>query len=114
MMVKAAVLRQPGKPAPYAESRPLAIETVELAPPATGEIRVRVLAAGLCHSDLSVIDGSRPRPLPVELGPNGDGSRAGGRVVFPFSPACGPCGPCAAGRASLCEPGVAANAAGTL
>ena len=53
MKVKAAVLRQVGQPAPYAVSQPLVIETVELAPPGTGEICVRVLAAGLCHSDLS-------------------------------------------------------------
>ena len=68
MKVKAAVLRQPGQPAPYAQSLPLAIETVELAPPGPGELCVRVLAAGLCHSDLSVIDGSRPRPMPMVLG----------------------------------------------
>lgn len=125
MKVKAAVLREPAQPAPYALSRPLVIETVELASPAAGEICVRVLAAGLCHSDLSVIDGSRPRPMPmvlgheatgeiVELGPNVDGFREGDRVVFSFIPHCGRCGPCATGRASLCEPGVAANVAGTL
>jgi len=125
MRVKAAVLRKPAKPGPYAESRPLVIETVELEAPATGEICVRVLAAGLCHSDLSVIDGTRPRPMPmvlgheatgeiVELGPGVEDFRAGDRVVFSFIPNCGHCGPCASGRASLCEPGVAANVAGTL
>lgn len=125
MKVKAAVLREPAQPAPYALSRPLVIETVELASPAAGEICVRVLAAGLCHSDLSVIDGSRPRPMPmvlgheatgeiVALGPNVDGFCVGDRVVFSFIPNCGRCGPCATGRASLCEPGVAANVAGTL
>jgi Zn-dependent alcohol dehydrogenase len=45
--VRAAVLRQMGLPAPYAQSRPLAVETVELAPPGPGELLVRVLAAGL-------------------------------------------------------------------
>jgi Zn-dependent alcohol dehydrogenase len=125
MKVRAAVLREMGLPTPYAKSLPLRIETVELAPPGAGEICVRVLAAGLCHSDLSVIDGSRPRPLPmvlgheatgeiVELGADVDGLRVGDRVVFSFVPSCGHCDPCASGRAALCEPGAQANAAGQL
>ena len=125
MKVTAAVLRQVGQSIPYAESQPLVIETVELAPPGTGELCVRVLAAGLCHSDLSVINGSRPRPVPmvlgheatgevVELGGEVQGFRVGDRVVFSFVPNCGRCPPCASGRASLCEPGAVANAAGTL
>ncbi len=125
MKVKAAVLRQVGQSAPYAVSQPLAIETVELAPPGTGELCVRVLAAGLCHSDLSVINGSRPRAMPivlgheatgeiVEVGAEVQGFHIGDRVVFSFVPNCGRCAPCASGRASLCEPGGVANAAGTL
>ena len=125
MKLRAAVLRATGLPAPYAQSRPLAIETVTLAPPGPGEMRVRVLAAGLCHSDLSVIDGSRPRPLPmvlgheatgevVELGADVDGFAPGDRVVFSFVPMCGHCAPCASGRPVLCEPGAAANARGHL
>lgn len=125
MKVRAAVLRQSGLPAPYADSRPLSIETIELAEPGPGELRVRVLAAGLCHSDLSVIEGARPRPLPmalgheacgevIELGPHVDGFAVGDRVVFSFVPMCGHCEPCASGRPALCEPGAAANAAGRL
>jgi Zn-dependent alcohol dehydrogenase len=125
MKVKAAVLRKPAQPGPYAQSRPLVIETVELTPPAAGELCVRVLAAGLCHSDLSVIDGSRPRPMPmvlgheaageiVEVGRDVEGFHLGDRVIFCFIPNCGHCGPCASGRASLCEKGAGANAAGTL
>src|SRR5271156_6652310 len=125
MKVKAAVLRQPAQPGPYAQSHPLVFETVELAPPAVGELCVRVLAAGLCHSDLSVIDGSRPRPMPmvlgheaageiVEVGRDVEGFHVGDRVIFCFIPNCGHCGPCASGRAALCEPGAGANAAGTL
>src|SRR5690606_211318 len=68
MKVRAALLREMGLAPPYAESRPLAVEEVELGAPGPDEIRVRVEAAGLCHSDLSVIDGSRPRPLPMVLG----------------------------------------------
>ena len=56
-VVRAAVLRVMGADPPYAASRPLGIEELELTPPGPGEIQVRVRAAGLCHSDLSVIDG---------------------------------------------------------
>lgn len=123
--MRAAVLRRMGAAAPYAQSRPLAIESVRLQPPGRGEVRVRVRAAGLCHSDLSVIDGSRPRPLPmllgheatgevVELGEGVAGLRLGDQVVFSFVPMCGHCDHCACGRPVLCEPGAAANAAGAL
>jgi len=125
MRVRAAVLREMGLPAPYAASRPLQITELDLAPPGRGEMVVRVRAAGLCHSDLSVIDGSRPRVMPmalgheaagevVALGPGAAGFSPGDRVVLAFVPACGGCGPCRDGRAALCEPGAAANAAGTL
>ncbi len=125
MKVRAAVLRQMGLPAPYAQSKPLVIETVELDPPGPGEILVKVLAAGLCHSDLSVIDGSRPRVMPMVMGHEaagevvqaGDGVldlKPGDRVVFSFVPVCGHCLPCASGRPALCEPGAKANVAGTL
>ena len=125
MTVRAAVLREMGAPAPYAQSRPLEVTELELAPPGPGELLVRVRAAGLCHSDLSVIDGSRPRVMPMALGHEaageveavGDGVTAfapGDHVVLAFVPVCGDCGPCRAGRAALCEPGAAANAAGTL
>ncbi|MFC6158064.1 zinc-dependent alcohol dehydrogenase family protein [Kribbella jiaozuonensis] len=123
MIVRGAVLREMGLPAPYAASRPLRIEEVELAPPGPGELLVRIRAAGLCHSDLSVIDGSRPRVMPMLLGHEATGvvleSAAAGFapgdvVACAFVPACGACGPCAEGRAALCEPGAAANTAGTL
>jgi len=123
--VRGAVLREMGRTRPYAVSLPLTIETLTQLPPGVDELRVRVLAAGLCHSDLSVIDGSRPRPLPMLLGHEatgevvelGDGVRdfaVGDRVVFSFVPMCGHCDPCAAGRPVLCEPGAAANAQGRL
>lgn len=125
MNVRGAVLREMGRPAPYAASRPLEIVELELAPPGPGEVLVRVGAAGLCHSDLSVIDGSRPRVMPmvlgheaagevVEVGPGVDELAPGDHVVLAFVAACGHCPPCVAGRAALCEPGAAANAAGTL
>jgi Zn-dependent alcohol dehydrogenase len=123
MIVRGAVLREMGLPKPYADSRPLQIEEVDLAPPGPGELLVRIRAAGLCHSDLSVIDGSRPRVMPMLLGHEATGEvvqsealgfAAGDAVAFAFVPACGSCAPCAEGRAALCEPGAAANTAGTL
>jgi alcohol dehydrogenase len=123
--IKAAVLNAIGAKAPYAESKPLTIEEVELAPPGPGEIMVKIGAAGLCHSDLSVINGDRPRPMPMALGHEAAGIveqlgegvtdlRKGDHVVLVFVPSCGHCGPCAEGRPALCEPGAAANGAGTL
>lgn len=125
MRVKAAVLGEIGRPAPYARSRPLAIDHVELDPPGPGEVLVRIRAAGLCHSDLSVIDGNRPRPVPMVLGHEAagvveavgtgvDDLAIGAHVVAAFVPCCGTCAPCASGRPALCEPGLAANTAGTL
>src|ERR1700752_2051741 len=68
MKIRAAVLNAMGTPAPYAKTKPLTIEEIELRPPGPGEILVRMGAAGLCHSDLSVINGDRPRPTPMALG----------------------------------------------
>ena len=124
-MTRAAVLTQMGLPRPYAQSRPLHIRNIALLPPGPGEMLVRVTAAGLCHSDLSVIDGSRPRPMPMvlgheaagiveALGPGSTGFVPGDQVVFAFVPSCGTCLPCAEGRPALCEPGAVANGAGTL
>ena len=125
MRIKAAVLRRTGVAPPYAETEPLSIETVELEPPGRDEVLVRIGAAGLCHSDLSVINGDRPRPLPMALGHEAAGVveevgegvadlARGDHVVMVFMPSCGHCLPCAEGRPALCEPGAAANGAGTL
>src|SRR5204862_2682459 len=65
--IRAAVLNAMGAPTPYADSRPLVIEELELAPPGPGEVLVRIKAAGLCHSDLSVINKDRQRPMPMAL-----------------------------------------------
>jgi len=125
MKVRAAVLEAMGLPRPYAQSKPLAVQEVELAPPGPGEVLVRIRAAGLCHSDLSVINGDRPRPLPMALGHEAAGEVAalgdgvtdlapGDHVVLVFVPSCGHCVPCSEGRPALCEPGAQANGAGTL
>src|SRR6516164_5795081 len=68
MKIKAAVLEKMGAATPYEKSKPLAVQAVELDSPGDGEVLVKVAAAGLCHSDLSVIDGNRPRPTPMVLG----------------------------------------------
>jgi alcohol dehydrogenase len=125
MKTEAAVLYEMGAAAPFARSQPLRIEEVDLAAPGPGEVLVEVAAAGLCHSDLSVIDGTRPRVMPMvmgheaagvvrELGPGTTGFNVGDHVVFAFVPACGHCLPCGTGRAALCENGARANSAGTL
>jgi alcohol dehydrogenase len=123
--IKAAVLNAIGAKPPFAVSKPLVIEEVDLAPPGPGEIMVKIGAAGLCHSDLSVINGDRPRPMPMALGHEAAGTveevgegvtdlQRGDHVVLVFVPSCGHCAPCAEGRPALCEPGAAANGAGTL
>ena len=125
MRTRAAVLGAMGAAAPYAGSQPLRIEQLELDPPGPGEVLVRIRAAGLCHSDLSVINGDRPRPMPMalgheaagiveELGPGVSDLARGDHVVCVFVPSCGHCAPCAEGRPALCEPGAAANGSGTL
>ena len=125
MKTRAAILTVMGAAAPYAQSRPLQIAEVELDPPGPGEVLLRMHAAGLCHSDLSVIDGNRPRPLPMVLGHEGAGVveelgagvtdlKVGDHVVTAFVPSCGHCAPCAGGRPALCEPGFKSNSAGTL
>lgn len=125
MKIKAAVLEQIGRPSPYKDTRPLTVGEVDLAEPQTGEVLVRVAAAGLCHSDLSVINGDRPRPVPMVLGHEGAGVvqrvgagvsdlSPGDHVVFVFVPSCGHCGPCQSGRPALCEPGALANGRGEL
>ncbi len=125
MKTKAAVLYEMEKSKPYAESRPLVIEELDLDGPGPGEVLVEIGGAGLCHSDLSVINGSRPRVMPMALGHEAAGTvretgvgvtdlEVGDHVVFSFVPVCGHCQPCQSGRAALCEPGFEANVAGSL
>lgn len=125
MKIEAAVLTTDDAPAPYAHSQPLHIGQVELDGPGRGELLLRIRAAGLCHSDLSVMNGDRPRGLPLVLGHEaagiveavGEGVTSfaeGDHVVMAFVPSCGDCLPCQSGRPALCEPGAAANTEGTL
>lgn len=125
MKMRACVLREIAAEMPYGTSEPLAIEEIELDPPGPGELLVKVVGAGLCHSDLSVINGSRPRPLPVVLGHEGAGEvvevgpgirdiAAGDPVVFQFSASCGRCVRCLEGRPQICETHALARAKGEL
>ncbi|WP_104181425.1 alcohol dehydrogenase catalytic domain-containing protein [Arthrobacter sp. B0490] len=123
--MRAAVLRAAELPAPYTGSNPLSLELVPVPRPRAGEVLVRIARASLCHSDLSVINGSRIRPLPMALGHEAagvveqvgdgvEGVRAGDRVVLVFVPACGSCRACTAGRPALCYRGAEANGTGDL
>jgi alcohol dehydrogenase len=125
MRTRAAVLERSGEPRPYAGSAPLVVCEVELAEPGPRELLVRVEAAGVCHSDLSVVDGNRPRPLPMVLGHEAAGVveavgpgvpdvAAGDHVVLTFMPSCGACPDCVEGRPALCADAQRANGAGTL
>ncbi|MBX7221246.1 MAG: zinc-dependent alcohol dehydrogenase family protein [Blastocatellia bacterium] len=125
MKTKAAVLYEMGTPQPYSETTPLVIDELNLEGPGPGEVLVEIVGAGLCHSDLSVVDGTRPRIMPMvmgheasgivrEIGPDVTLVAAGDHVVFSFVPNCGRCLPCLSGRAVLCESGARANLAGTL
>ena len=125
MKIRAAVLEEMQRPRPYKTSRPLTVGEVDLEGPGEGELLLKVHAAGLCHSDLSTINGDRPRQMPMLLGHEaaaevmevGGGIadiKVGDHVVLVFMPSCGHCMPCAEGRPALCEPGAKANGAGTL
>jgi alcohol dehydrogenase len=127
MRVQAAVLYEMRKPTPYEESSPLIVEEVELDGPGPGEVLVEVVGAGLCHSDLSVINGSLyPQLLqPMilgheasgivrETGPGVKDIQVDDHVIFSFVPTCGHCYYCSIGRPSLCITGNKANGRGTL
>ncbi|MCV7102915.1 alcohol dehydrogenase catalytic domain-containing protein [Mycobacterium palustre] len=122
--IRGAVLERIGSPRPYAETRPISVTELDLDGPGAGEVMVRIEAAGVCHSDLSVVDGNRVRPVPMLLGHEaagiveavGDGAdlSVGQRVVLVFLPRCNQCAACATEGLTPCEPGSAANTAGTL
>lgn len=117
---RAAVLRRSMDEKPFALSAPLTFEEVTLEEPGPGEVLVRIVAAGLCHSDLSVVNGDRPRPLPMVLGHEAAGVveqvgagvtdvTVGDRVVCSYVPSCGLCSDCAGGHPVRCAEAQAAN-----
>jgi len=125
MKMKAAVLREQGKPRPYATSLPMTIEEVDLDPPGPGEVLYKIIGAGLCHSDLSTIENLRARKLPTipgheaagiveEVGPGVTNLKPGDHVISVFVTSCGDCRYCNAGRPNLCQGASASRTNGTL
>ncbi|WP_212912150.1 Zn-dependent alcohol dehydrogenase [Streptomyces sp. TS71-3] len=105
-MVRAAVLPAVGSPLEIAE--------IDLPEPGPGQVRVRLTAAGVCHSDLSLSNGTMRVPVPAVLGHEGAGTvvsvgdgvdhvRAGDDVVLNWAPSCGLCHACGLGEVWLCE-----------
>ena len=95
---------------------PWKVETIELDPPKEGEVLVRLIASGMCHSDEHVRNGDLPGMYPIigghegagiieEVGPGVTGLAEGDHVVFGFVAACGTCPSCARGHSSLCDVG---------
>lgn len=106
MQTRAAVMR--------ALSKPLSIEDIELDPPKEGEVRLRMVAAGICGSDRHVLEGVYPSPLPAvaghegsgiveEIGPGVTRLAVGDHVIQTFIGPCGRCGPCLRGMRTFCE-----------
>lgn len=104
--MKAAVLNEAKKP--------MTIDEVDLADPVAGEAKVRVIAAGVCHSDLHFIDGVYPSRYPTilghevagvveEIGPGVTNVAPGDRVILGFVQPCGTCRFCAEGRPAICQ-----------
>ena len=105
MKIKAAVLREPG--------RPFSIESLELAPPGAGEVLVRMVACGICHTDVACRDAVIPLPMPIVLGHEGagvveqvgaevSGVAPGDHVLLSFA-SCGQCGPCLCNQSAYCK-----------
>ncbi len=109
----------------HAFGRPQRLERLELRDPAPGEVRVRMVAAGVCHSDVGQADGDWPYPLPAVLGHEGAGEiealgegitglSVGQRVLLSLAPGCGTCRHCIVGRPILCQDSLDAMGKGAL
>ncbi|UGT45315.1 alcohol dehydrogenase catalytic domain-containing protein [Nocardia yamanashiensis] len=125
MRIRGAVLEEIGRGRPYAGTVPITVCDLELGDPGPTEVLVAIEAAGVCHSDLSVVDGNRPRPLPMLLGHEAAGTVlkvgervadlvAGQRVVMSFLPRCENCDACDRGGQLPCSAGTRSNTAGEL
>src|SRR6266567_1666558 len=110
MKTRTAVLYSPGEP--------IRVEEIELVPPKEHEVQVRLVAAGICHSDYHIVAGDLPAYLPMALGHEGAGiveevganvtnCKPGDHVVLSFIPSCGTCRYCTSGHANLCNMGAA-------
>jgi S-(hydroxymethyl)glutathione dehydrogenase/alcohol dehydrogenase len=114
---QAAVLWRAGEPVEILE--------VDLASPKAGEVLVKIAACGVCASDLHVVDGDLPEPLPLvlgheaagvvaEIGPGVESLVPGDHVVLALVPSCGECAECRRLRPNFCEVGARMAAEGTL
>jgi len=117
MKMKAAVL--------YEVNTPLQVEEIDLAEPKAGEVRVKIEVCGLCHSDLHIMRGEFPAPLPAVLGHEGAGTvdtvgpgvtrvKPGDRVLMGVIVSCGRCGSCGTGQPYWCENATEPMMMGTL
>ncbi len=108
MKTRAAILWEVGKD--------WSVEEIDLDPPKTGEVLVRLVGSGLCHSDEHLVTGDLPFGLPIigghegagiveEVGPGVDWLAPGDQVIFGFIPSCGRCPSCATGHSNLCDLG---------
>lgn len=125
MEIYGAVLERMNAKRPYETSEPLNVRILQLDAPLAGELLIRVEIAGVCHSDLSVVNGSRPRPVPMLLGheaagiveaigENVEDIKIGQRVITTFLPRCDECRACASGGRAPCTNGSASNSVGEL
>jgi S-(hydroxymethyl)glutathione dehydrogenase/alcohol dehydrogenase len=114
---EAAILWRPGEP--------VEIRKIDVASPHEGEVLVEIAACGVCHSDLHVVEGELPEPLPLvlgheasgrvaEVGPGVESLASGDHVVLALVPACGSCAECLRGRPNFCHVGARMAATGTL
>jgi NDMA-dependent alcohol dehydrogenase len=110
MKTRTAVLHSPGEP--------ICVEEIELDPPKEHEVQVKIVAAGVCHSDYHLVTGELPGYMPMALGHEGAGivevvgsgvtnCQPGDHVVLSFIPACGQCFYCTRGHSNLCNMGAA-------
>src|SRR6266487_3608081 len=108
MKTRAAVLYRPGEA--------MRVEEVELDSPKDHEVQVKMVAAGICHSDYHIVTGDLPGYMPMALGHEGAGiveavgpgvtnCKPGDHVVLSFIPSCGTCRYCTSGHSNLCDLG---------
>ncbi|MEE4022228.1 NDMA-dependent alcohol dehydrogenase [Gordonia sp. PKS22-38] len=108
MKTKGAILRNPGEK--------WQIEEFDLGDPVAGEVQVKLVSSGLCHSDHHLRTGDSPAPMPVlgghegagivhKVGPGVTNFKEGDHVVTAFIPACGVCEPCSRGDQNICDEG---------
>lgn len=125
MKIRGAVLEEMGRERPYTQSQPISVSEVDLEGPGPTELLVKMEAAGVCHSDLSVVDGNRPRPVPMllgheacgrveEVGAEVEGFSVGDRVVMSFLPRCGECDACLTDGRLPCTVGSKVNNDGVM